>query len=274
LREAGSRLAPKKQGEAAIKGRGRGHIPKRILEGIEEPIFDALPQRVLDNLRHPASENALVWNLLYPLAKPHMSMEALLTLRPLWGTPSLEIEDDSLRPYFWGYGISGQLLPGLEKALQRINGPGPSTEVDVFLEGERNLVLVEAKNRGGMGRCSRYQKGRCPEVRQDDETGTESCRYWESPGALFSENLEIGPRPVPDSPIPACSVHYQLARTLLVGRALTTQNSKRLHLWMIIPRRRWGSLQRTWKDFSDRILDDGLWRRLRVLAWEDVQGLR
>ncbi len=260
-------------GGSVVENRSRGHIPKRILEGIEEPIFDALPQRVLDNLRRPASENALVWNLLYPLAKPRISLSSLLALRPLWGT-SLEADDDSLEPYFWGYGIPGHVLQDLEEALQRVNGPGPRTEVDVLLVGETNLVLVEAKNRSGLGRCSRYQAGRCPEMHQADAAGIDPCRYWDSPEALFSEMLDFGPRPAPDGPTPACSQHYQLARTLLVGRALSEKRDAKLHMWMIVPRRRGGSLQRAWVDFCDRLLDDELWRRMRVLAWEDVQGLR
>jgi len=243
------------------------------LEGIEEPIFDALPQRVLDNLRHPASENALVWNLIYPLATPRISMAALLALRPLWGTPALEAEDDLLRPYFWGYEISGQGLQGLDQALDCIDGPGPRTEVDMLLVGKHNLVLVEAKNRSGLGRCSRYQKGRCPELQQDVTDG-DACRYWDTPGALFCDMLELGARPVHDGPTPACSTHYQLARTLLVGSKLASATNKLLYLWMIVPRRRWGSLQRTWQDFCDRVRDDALWGRLRVLAWEDVQNLR
>lgn len=257
-------------------GRGgkRGHIPRSVLDGIEEAIFDVLPQRVLDNLRRPASENALVWNLLYPLARPHISLAALLALRPLWGTASIEQEPDSLRPYFWGFDIEGQRLPGLDHVLRRINGPGPRTEVDVFLVGERNLVLVEAKNRSSLGRCSRYQKGRCPELQPGEREERQACRYWEAPQARFSDILEIGPRPVHEGPAPACSMHYQLARTLLVGRELAKIDGKVLHCWMIVPRSRWGSLQRTWQDFCDRVGDDALWRRLRVLAWEDVRGMR
>lgn len=200
-------------------------------------------------------------------------MAALLSLRPLWGTSSLDLEDDFLRPYFWGYAISGHELQGLRQALERINGPGPRTEVDVILTGKRNLVLVEAKNRSGLGRCSRYQGGRCPEA-QRDEAELQACRYWDVPEVLFSDVLEIGSRPVHDGPTPACSTHYQLARTLLVGRELAARDSKLLHLWLIVPKRRWSSLRRTWTDFGDRLRDDGLWRRLRVLAWEDVQGLR
>jgi hypothetical protein len=259
-------------GGLIIKGSTRGHIPKSILVGIEEGIFDALPQRVLDNLRHPASENALVWNLIYPLARPGIPIQAVFALRPLWGTPSLRPEEDSLQPFFWGYSISGQRLSDLDSTLRSINGPGPQTEVDLFLVGRRNLVLVEAKNRSGLGRCSRYQKGHCPEVLGEGGS-TQSCRYWHAPEARFSDFVDLEPRPTSEGPPPACSTHYQLARTLLVGRELAMRTQKRLHFWMILPRKRWRALQRTWVDFCDRLHDDALWRRMRVLAWEDVRDL-
>lgn len=252
----------------------RGHIPKRVLEGIGEPIFDVLPQRVLDNLRRSASENALVWNLIYPLARPRISLAALLALRPLWGTPSIAQKEDALDPHFWGYAISGRRLPGLDRVLQRIDGAGPQTEVDVFLVGEHNVVLVEAKNRSGMGRCARYQKGRCPETGEDGDRKQKSCRYWEIPGARFSDLMEMGLRPIHGGEPPPCSVHYQLARTLLVGMELAAEMDKLLHLWMIVPHTRWRNLQPAWQDFCDRLRDDILWRRLRVLAWEDVRNLR
>jgi hypothetical protein len=43
------------------------------------------------------------------------------------------------------------------------------------------------------------------------------------------------------------------------------------HLWMIVPRARWTSIQPAWLDFTERVLDDALWRRMRVLAWEDIR---
>lgn len=240
--------------------------------GIEEGIFDVLPQRVLDNLRRTASENALVWNLIYPLARPGIPIQSVLALRPLWGTPSLREDEDSLQPFFWGYAISGQRLPELDSTLQDINGPGPQTEVDLFLVGRNNLVLVEAKNRSGLGRCSRYQKGHCPEILEEG-VSAQPCRYWNAPEARFGDLLDLEPKPTPEGPPPACSTHYQLARTMLVGRELARRTQKRLHVWMILPRKRWGTLQRTWTDFCDRLRDDAIWRRMRVLAWEDVRDL-
>jgi len=76
-----------------------------------EPVFGVLPETVLDNLRRPASENALLWNLIYPLARPSLSLARLLGLPPMWGTPALEREEDALQPFFWGHALSGERLP-------------------------------------------------------------------------------------------------------------------------------------------------------------------
>ena len=118
----------------------------RILVGTEEPIFSVLPDRVISNLRNEASENALVWNLMYPIAQPTITMSALLGLRPLWGTPSLKFIDEPLEPYYWGFNVNGQRLEGLDQTLDTIDGAGNQTEVDLFLLGESNLILVEAKH--------------------------------------------------------------------------------------------------------------------------------
>jgi hypothetical protein len=248
--------------------------PKRILSGSDEPIFNVLPQRVLANLRTPTSENALLWNLIYPLAQPTISMSNLLHLRPMWGTSSLpETVDDELTPYFWGYSVEGDRLLHLDEALEEVNGPGLKTEVDLFLMGERNLILVEAKHIGGLGRCKRFANLHCPEIHRDAEELTNVCRYWEDDTASFGLHLKFGPRPEPGEEIPPCHRHYQLARTLLVGISLTMRLQLQHHLWLIVPKGRWRSFERDWLDFSERLRDDGLWRRLRVIAWEDVRDL-
>lgn len=243
---------------------------KRILAGEEEAIFGALPQRVLANLRISGSENALVWNLVYPLG-PQISLQRMLSIRPLWGTAALEADDDALRPYFWGYGIDGEVLPGLEQSLDQVDGPGLQTEVDLFFLGERSLILAEAKNLSGLGRCSRFLKQRCPEIHPSPEENT--CRYWESQLTPFENWLDFGKRPQPEDPAPPCSQHYQLGRTLLVGAQLARLLERDLYLWLIMPRGRWAGFRRTWKDFSDRVADEQLWRRMRVLAWEDLQDM-
>jgi hypothetical protein len=246
-------------------------LPRRILAGADEPIFDVLSERVLDNLRRPASENALVWNLIYPLASPDLSLSLLLGLRPLWGTLALGVPDDALVPYFWGTSIAGKRLEGLGEALTDVDGPRHATEVDLFLVGRENLVLAEAKHLSRLGRCRRYAQGRCPEVHSG--VSTAPCRYWESGEGRFDRLLDFGPRPSPEAGGPVCDRHYQLARTLLLGEALTRRLGRTLSLWLITPRRRWVALQPSWEDFAERVRDEALWRRLRVLAWEDLAAL-
>jgi hypothetical protein len=245
---------------------------RRILLGTDEPIFSVLPESVLANLRQPASENALLWNLVYPLAQPSISLTDLLRLHPLWGTSILhETSQDVLTPYFWGFSISGERLPLLDEALMEIDGPGPQTEVDLFLAGSRNLILIEAKHLSNLGRCSRYTRHRCPEIHLRSDEHPVVCSYWEGTASNFSLHLDFEPRPTSGETSPPCYRHYQLARTLLLGQILGSRLGLSFHLWLIIPKGRWKGLKRAWLDFTDRVRDHDLWRRMRVLAWEDVR---
>jgi hypothetical protein len=243
------------------------------LQGASELIFDRLPESVLDNLRRPASENALLWNLIYPLARPALSLGRLLSLPPVWGTAAREANEDELRPYFWGYSLEGERLPHLDEASAAVDGKGNGTQVDLFLAGSHNLILVEAKHLAGFGRCTRYARGRCPEIHRDELAAGDTCRYWESGAGEFSAGLDFGARPQPDSPMPPCAAHYQLARTLTLGAWLAQRSSLRLHLWVILPRSRWRSTERIWIDFVGRVRDESIWRDCRVLAGEDVRDL-
>ena len=248
--------------------------PRRILSGADEPIFDVLPERVLSNLRLPTSENALLWNLTYPLVQPAINLLELLELHPLWGTRILpEAGEDDLIPYYWGYRVDGERLSQLDEVLEIVDGPGPTTEVDLFLFGRHNLVLIEAKHMSGLGRCSRYTRRSCPEMHLLDDEQKAPCRYWEGIATNFEVHLEFGPRPEPGESAPVCHRHYQLARTLLVGHSLASRLERIFHMWLVIPRDRWSSFEFNWKDFTERIRDDDLWRRMRVLAWEDIRGL-
>jgi hypothetical protein len=224
---------------------------------------------VLADLRTPDSESALIWNLVYPRAQPRIGLRSLLGLTPLWGS-IVQVEEDPLEPFYWGYSLGGERLTGLDSALDRLDGPGQQTEVDLFLVGERNLIAVEAKRTGGPGKCDRFMAGRCPEVQLRDAPG---CRYWEDPESRFSTHLELGLRPTPGSDPPPCNTHYQLARTLLVVAALAAALGRQPHLWLWVPERRWPGLELEWLDFSERVIDPELWRRLRVMAWETVRSL-
>jgi len=257
------------------KGRPRrpaGPLPRSILAGHDEAVFRVLPQTVIDNLQRPASENALVWNLLYSQARPTLSLRSLLGLRPLWGTALPNESDEDLVPYFWGYSISGERLPRLDEALAAVDGPGQQTEVDLFLVGRRSLVLVEAKHMAGPGRCGRYGRGVCPEVHPEGAVLEAACRYWVEGESFFSANIDFGPRPTPESEPPPCAAHYQMGRTLLLGRALGQRLGLMPQVWLIVPRQRWARLERAWLDFAGRLRDPADWRRLRVLAWEDVRA--
>lgn len=250
-----------------------GRTLKRILHGIDEPIFTVLPQSVLSNVRYPDSENALLWNLIYPLAQPTLNLADLLRIRPLWGTAWPDsIPEDDLWPYFWGYSVAGERMPFLDQVLDMVDSNGPQTEIDLLLLGRDNLVVVEVKNLSRLGRCSRYSKRRCPEIHEQDQAVRAACRYWEVEQARFDCLLDFGERPESGENSPPCNRHYQLGRTMLVGWKLAQQMQLDFHLWFVLPRTNWASLERTWLDFTDRVRDDLLWRRLRVMAWEDIRS--
>lgn len=246
-------------------------LPKRILVGRDEGIFKVLPEDLITNFLSEGSENALLWNTIYPLTQHGISLNRFLELRPLSG-PQAELTSSNahLIPYFWGYGLDGQRLQRLDETLIEVDGPGPKTEVDLILVGEHDLVLVEAKRMSALGRCSRYGKKHCPEIFDVDD---QSCRYWTEGSPSFSDVLDFGSRPELETPTPPCATHYQLARTLLVGLGLARRLTLRPHVWLILPRAKWSASQVAWMDFVERIQDDNLWKCTRALAWEDVRNL-
>lgn len=241
-----------------------------ILHGPREPIFEVLPQTVIANLRSPRSENARLWNLIYPVAQSAVDMQDLFEVNPLWGTVAPADSPDQLWPYFWGYAPDGSYLAPLRKAVLEVDGTWPGTEVDLCLVGSRNLILVEAKVTSRLGRCARYAASACPEIHR---TGGE-CQYWAEGGVPFRVEMEFGERPVPSlEAAPVCHRHYQLGRTLLVGRSLSQDLGLDLHLWLLTPKRLWGTLKTDWADFAGRVRDPALWRRLRVVSWEELASL-
>lgn len=241
-----------------------------ILHGTGEPIFEVLPQNVLANLRSPRSENARLWNLIYPLSQPTLNLRALMAIPPLWGTTPFETGDDELTPYYWGYSREGELLPGLRQAVLAVDGGWPGTEMDLVLVGKSNLIVVEAKVTSRPGHCARYLSSSCPEILRSDGY----CRYWSKDGVRFDSLLDFESKPDENTTSePACSRHYQLGRTLLLANWLSECTGLTPHLWLLTPEGHWRSLRRGWLDFANRVDDSGLWRRLRVLAWERVASL-
>lgn len=266
-----------------------GWLPKQVLAGHDEPIFAKLTPDLIANLRSPRSENALIWNLIYPKARPGLSFAHLSSIRPLHGTPLPAVAEDNLEPYFWGWSLEGERMRGLDEAARSVDGG--QTEADLLLLGRENLILVEAKRFSGFGRCGRYLAERCPEIHKygvgltpedletdghaaDAERGRieAECRYWSEPAARFDTFLDFGPRPDPASSAPPCSRHYQLARLLLLGSTLAARLGRTFHLWGVVPRKEWVRLRSDWEDFVDRLRDEAVWKRLRVIAWEDLAG--
>ena len=242
--------------------------PKGILDGSGEPVFRLLPASVLENMRSPASEGSLLWNLVYPRARPTLSLRKLLEARPLWGSPAEPLDDD-LVPFYWGFSVEGQRLPSFAESLAAVAGREDLLEIDLLLAGREHLVIVEAKHQAMPGRCSRFEAGRCPEI----HGGRAPCRYWEGTPAPFASTLTFGPRPTNESDRPPCADHYQLARCLLLARELSGRLGLQPHLWLLVPAARWSEVRPVWMDFVERVSDDAEWRRLRVLAWESIQAL-
>jgi hypothetical protein len=253
-----------------MRPRRKAPLPRAILAGEQEGAFDRLPETVIANLRRPHSENALLWNTFYPQPGRSIRLESLLAIRPLWGTRLAAPTEETLEPYFWGFNAGGHPLPGLEQTLDEVDGPGPRTEIDLLLLGPSSLIVVEAKNLSTLGRCGRHQRRVCPEVHLSADHWLEQCRYWDVPAARFDRLLDLGPRPGPGAPAPACARHHQLARTLVVGDALARRQALRLLVWVLLPRERWPAHERTWLDFAERVRDPDLWRRLRVMGWEEA----
>ncbi len=250
----------------------RRRLPERVFAGQGEAIFGVLPETVVENFLRSSSENALLWNLFYPRLHPSLNFADLIGLPPIWGT-ALRPDEDEMRGYFWGFGVSGERLEGLDDVLTEVDGPGSQTEVDLILLGSKNLVLIEAKNNSDFGRCSRYGRSRCPEIHPGGRRADGPCRYWGSSLSRFDRWLEFGARPQRGDPSPPCNRHYQLARTLLVGQALAAKKGLALHLWLVIPQYQWRRHKGAWLDFTDRLQDEGLWRRCRVLGWEELRRL-
>ena len=244
--------------------------PKGVLSGEREPLFAYLPEEVQRNMQRRESESALVWEAFYPFAHAGISLKDWSSIRPLWGSPVPSAIDDRLIPYFWGLRVDGSPLAGLAEAAQAVAGREDRLEVDLYLKGSRVLVAIEAKTDGDPARCGRYEAGRCPEIHGGDKP----CRYWDGP-STFDPSLDFGIRPGPGlEERPPCARHYQLARTLLMVENLGRANGLEPYLCLLIPRRRWPSLFSPWEDFAERVRDEAQWRRLRVVGWEDLEGLK
>lgn len=254
--------------DARTRRRSGAPRPSGVLAGEGERIFSFLPEEVVRNMK-AGSESAAVWNAFYPFASRGLSAQAWFEVPRRWGSMLPPIEDDTLTPFFWGWNVQGEPLPGLAEAAESIAGRQDRLEVDLFLRGARTLVAIEAKVGAAPGRCGRYDGGRCPEV----HGAGGACRYWEDGPQRFAEAMDFGQRPGPGEESPPCAIHYQLARTLLLVQRLAAADHQVPYLCLLVPGRQWSSLMASWLDFAGRVRDEAMWRRLRVLAWEDLKSL-
>jgi hypothetical protein len=252
------------------KPRNRPDSRKWILHGEDEPIFTALPQTILANLSRRTSESALVWNAFYPLLARSVTLEQLAGVPTLAGGSTSLVDPSPVEMFFWGHSAQGEVPDELARALEQVDGRPGQTEIDLLLRTPGHWVAIEAKRGAAPGRCGRYLRQACPEIHRSEAEST--CRYWDPGPQAFPQRLAFGVRPVAGGPQPACARHYQLARTLMVVEHLGHLTGRNAHLWLTVPRARWMGMQLEWQDFADRVLDEGMWRRLRVIAWEDLLG--
>jgi hypothetical protein len=258
------------EGKPSVRRGDGAPPPKGILAGEREPLFRYLSEEVRLNMARHGSESAALWNAFYPFAHQGLSLRGWQRIRPLWGAASFSQDDDLLVPYFWGLSVDGTPLDGLADTAALVAGRDDRLEIDLLLMGARHLIAVEAKMEGEPGRCGRFDAGRCPEI----HGGGDDCRYWEDGASSFESYLDFGARPRKGQEAqPPCVVHYQLARTLLAVVKLAAMRGLTPHLALLIPRRRWAARQAAWQDFAERVRDEEQWKRLSVVAWEDLTAI-
>jgi hypothetical protein len=100
----------------------------------------------------------------------------------------------------------------------------------------------------------------------------QTCRYWEEKQSKFVNAIRIDSRPQAGTDTPLCSRHYQLSRTLLLGMRMAAKHERIFSLWALVSRKNWRSLELDWLDFSDRVRDSSVWRRMRVLSWDSINA--
>ncbi len=252
--------------------RRRSPLPRAILAGEQEGAFDHLPETVIANLRRPHSENARLWNTFYPRPGDGLRLEQLLSITPLWGSAPDAGNADRLEPYFWGVHPSGRELEGLSEALDEVDGPGPRTEIDLLLRGTSNLVVIEARTSArsaGAGGISARCAPRSISRRSTGSTaaGTGRCLR---PGSIVCSIS--GPDQVPVRRPRRARGTISWHAPSWWGMRWRGRTQLRLHVWVLVPRNRWPALERTWLDFVEGVRDPDLWRRLRVVAWDQVRS--
>jgi hypothetical protein len=105
---------------------------------------------------------------------------------------------------------------------------GQKTEVDAIVFSKTSLVVIECKRMHGLGRCSRFEDKRCPEINLERRKRP-YCQYW---ARGLKELVEFS-KPTPATSFPECSEYYQLMRNYMIGLRLANELGLRLHLMVV-----------------------------------------
>jgi hypothetical protein len=199
---------------------------------LNHPVYERLPLRTQKKLLSPRSEDKLTWDCFFGL---HKAGELGAVLASVLQIPKRSLNDPRLM--LWGFEIqeeSASLWEPLYDTLSAIENygdgkpEGQKTEPDVIVVSERSLVVAECKRMHGLGRCSRFEDERCPEIHLDRRKRP-YCQYWNR-GLV---ELVSFSKPVPPAAAPDCNLYYQLLRNYMIGDRLATALRLQLHLMVV-----------------------------------------
>ena len=199
---------------------------------LKHPVYDLLPQRTQTKLLSPVSEDKLTWDCFFGLIHAGKLGTVLAGL--------LKIPDEILqdaRLVLWGFEIredGASAWEPLREVLSAVENyrdgkpEGQKTEPDVIVVSGRSLVVAECKRRSALGRCSRFEDERCPEIHMDRRKRP-YCQYW----TRGLQELVTFSKPVPATSAPDCNRYYQLLRNYMIGDRLAAVLGLPLHLMVV-----------------------------------------
>lgn len=200
---------------------------------LDHPVYDLLPSRTRKKLLSPVSEDKLTWDCFYTLYNNGLLSR---TISKVVGIEHAPTTASTL--VMWGWKIdeapsNGRTIAVLQSqktasafdplqcVLDELENyrdgkpEGQKTEPDVLVITTHFVFVFECKRGHGLGRCSRFEDCRCPEVHVDRRKRS-YCQYWER--GLSS--LVTFPRPKSAAEVPACNDFYQLIRNHMIGSKL------------------------------------------------------
>lgn len=199
---------------------------------LKHPVYDLLPLRTQTKILSPVSEDKLTWDCFFGLLRAGKLGTVLASL--------LKIPDENLkdaRLVLWGFEIredGAAVCEPLRAVLSAVENyrdgtpEGQKTEPDVIVVSGGSLLIAECKRRSTLGRCSRFEASRCPEI-HIDRRKRPYCQYW----TRGLRELIGFSRPVPATSDPECNRHYQLLRNYMIGDRLAAALGLPLQLMVV-----------------------------------------